>query len=110
MQILGVAGSCIAFTRSSWHQGLLDYDMLIVGKNVHLAEPEFSDLSDLADALAVPFVTSILESSYDGIFNLLGIELPSATSWCFQDVDAESNQEQFYRPKILINASRLQQI
>jgi hypothetical protein len=68
--------------------------MLIVGKNVHLAELEFSDLSDLADALAVPFVTSILESSYDGIFNLLGIELPSATSWCFQDVDAESNQEQ----------------
>ena len=68
--------------------------MLIVGKNVQLAELEFSDLSDLADALAVPVVTSILESSYDGIFNLLGIELPTATSWCFQDVDSESDQEQ----------------
>ena len=61
---------------------------------MQLAELEFSDLSDLADALAVPVVTSILESSYDGIFNLLGIELPTATSWCFQDVDSESDQEQ----------------
>lgn len=40
----------------------------------------------------MPVVTSTLESSYDGIFNLLGIELPTATSWCFHDVDTESHR------------------
>jgi len=59
-----------------------------------IASLEYSDLIDLADALAVPVVTSITESSYDGILNLLNIELPAGTTWCFQDVDAESEQEQ----------------
>ena len=62
--------------------------------NMQITSLEYSDLVDLADALAVPVVTSITESSYDGILNLLNIELPAGTTWCFQDVDAESEQEQ----------------
>jgi len=61
---------------------------------MQIASLEYSDLVDLADALAVPVVTSISESSYDGILNLLNIELPAGTTWCFQDVDAESELEQ----------------
>jgi len=61
---------------------------------MQISQLEFSDLQDLADALAVPVVASITESSFDGIFELLGIELPAEFSWCFQDVDAESDKEQ----------------
>lgn len=62
--------------------------------NMQITSLEYSDLVNLADALAVPVVTSITESSYDGILNLLNIELPAGTTWCFQDVDAEGEQEQ----------------
>lgn len=55
--------------------------LLLVGKNLQLAELVFSDLSDLADALAVPDVLSVLESFFEGIFNLLCIELPNGIDW-----------------------------
>jgi uncharacterized protein (UPF0254 family) len=60
---------------------------------MQLTDLEFSDLLDLADALAVPVISSIAESSYEGIFSLLGIDLPEGSSWCFQDVDVESDSE-----------------
>ena len=61
---------------------------------MQLTELGFSDLLDLADALAVPVISSITESSYEGLFSLLGIELPEGSSWCFQDIDASSDSEQ----------------
>ena len=60
---------------------------------MQLSDLEFSDLLDLADALAVTVITSITETSYDGIFNLLGIDLSEESPWCYQDIDAESDNQ-----------------